>query len=260
MLSEWLVDVPPDLHDNWYFVVCPIAKRCLVVAARGVTTAYSRTGHYISSFPSHIPGGCRKSGPKSSEYSILDCFYDSQSSTYYILDLMCWKGHPIYDSETEFRFYWLESKLRECDFDLSRQSRTNPYKFVSLKRHDCSPESITRIVSLPSPHPVDGFLFFHKRATYYLGRTPLALWLKPHMISEVLGISVSQEFLECCPVIDSRSKKMETEGGGGGGGGKMEIEREGRGKIEKGERKMRMEEGRRAEGDCSRMEGMMNES
>lgn len=34
MLSEWLVDVPVDLEEEWVVVVCPVGKRALVVASR----------------------------------------------------------------------------------------------------------------------------------------------------------------------------------------------------------------------------------
>ena len=33
MLSEWLVDVPDDLVEEWFMVVCPMGKRNLVIAA-----------------------------------------------------------------------------------------------------------------------------------------------------------------------------------------------------------------------------------
>ena len=33
MLSEWLVDVPDDLVQEWVMVVCPMGKRNLVIAA-----------------------------------------------------------------------------------------------------------------------------------------------------------------------------------------------------------------------------------
>ena len=33
MLSEWLVDVPDDLQQEWFMVVCPVGKRNLVIAA-----------------------------------------------------------------------------------------------------------------------------------------------------------------------------------------------------------------------------------
>ena len=33
MLSEWLVDVPDDLQQEWLMVVCPFGKRNLVIAS-----------------------------------------------------------------------------------------------------------------------------------------------------------------------------------------------------------------------------------
>lgn len=32
-------------------------------------------------------------------YSILDCIYNEAKQTYYILDVMCWRGHPVYDCQ-----------------------------------------------------------------------------------------------------------------------------------------------------------------
>ncbi len=34
MLSEWLIDVPSDLEENWIMVLSPIGKRCLLVASK----------------------------------------------------------------------------------------------------------------------------------------------------------------------------------------------------------------------------------
>ena len=36
MFSEWLEDKPTDLESHWYMVVCPVGKRCLVVASQVV--------------------------------------------------------------------------------------------------------------------------------------------------------------------------------------------------------------------------------
>lgn len=33
MFSEWLIEVPNDLDQNWIMAVCPVGKRCLVVAS-----------------------------------------------------------------------------------------------------------------------------------------------------------------------------------------------------------------------------------
>lgn len=32
MLSEWLIDIPNELHGKWTMMACPVGKRCLVVA------------------------------------------------------------------------------------------------------------------------------------------------------------------------------------------------------------------------------------
>lgn len=33
MMSEWLVDIPESLSEEWRFVPCPVGRRCLVVAS-----------------------------------------------------------------------------------------------------------------------------------------------------------------------------------------------------------------------------------
>ena len=35
----------------------------------------------------------------SAVYCILDCIYNEAKQTYYILDVMCWRGHPVYDCQ-----------------------------------------------------------------------------------------------------------------------------------------------------------------
>ncbi|KAL5490802.1 hypothetical protein EMCRGX_G015987 [Ephydatia muelleri] len=166
MLSEWMVDVPADLEQNWMVVVCPIGKRSLVVASKGVTCAYSRTGQLLNRFPSYLPGGCKKH-QSSNTYTLLDCVYHEASHTYYILDVMCWRAHPVYDSDLEFRLFWMKSKMEEDNSRCTVISKVNPF-----------------------------------RSSHYLRRrSPLAVWLKPHMVPEVLGVQVSAEFLACSPVL-----------------------------------------------------------
>lgn len=62
------------------------------------------TGNVMNVFESVLPAGANSyKGNKTTDYCILDCIYDQTTFTYYVLDLMCWKGHPIYDCDTEFR-------------------------------------------------------------------------------------------------------------------------------------------------------------
>lgn len=122
------------------------------------------------------------------DYTILDCIYSEVDRTYYILDVMCWRGHPVYDcpvrlasnppaiqeclsncssskvwaadvlfchvahligsgfkrefsclhclfshQQTEFRFYWLQSKVQEAD-GLSEIAKRNPVSSTTRNR------------------------------------------------------------------------------------------------------------------------------
>lgn len=33
------------------------------------------------------------------DYTILDCIFSESTNTFYVLDVMCWRGHPVCDSE-----------------------------------------------------------------------------------------------------------------------------------------------------------------
>ncbi len=198
MLSEWMVEVPPDFAEKWFMFVCPIGKRCLVVAAKGTTTAYSRSGYPIRNFPSLLPGGSRS---EIKDNCILDCIYYEGTQTFYVLDIMSWGGHPVYDSDTEFRSYWKASKIRDNAEKISKYSRINPLVFLDLPCYPCTKESISQVLSQTWPVQVDGLLFIHKEAHYWTGRTPLAAWLKAHMVPDILGIPVSAEFLACAPTL-----------------------------------------------------------
>ncbi|VFV41495.1 snurportin-1-like [Lynx pardinus] len=99
MLSEWLIDVPSDLGQEWIVVVCPVGKRALIVASRGFTSAYTKSGYRVNRFSSLLPGGNRQNSATAKDYTILDCIYSEVNQTYYVLDVMCWRGHPFYDCQ-----------------------------------------------------------------------------------------------------------------------------------------------------------------
>lgn len=234
MLSEWLVDKPLDFESDWLAVMAPIGRRSLIVSARGSTHAYSRAGALINRFPSLLPGGCQTSHRNNSDYCILDCVFDEGAQTYYILDVMCWRGNPVYDSDTEFRVFWKEQKFVEFSDEISTYSRTNPLPFRNLAFHECSRESLERLLAETPPFQVDGILFIHKQCRYIIGRSPLTLWLKPHMVPDLLEIPVSAEFLAQSPAIAPKrtKEKMDTSGesrrpGGSHPGGKEEEEEAG---------------------------------
>ncbi|RNA37132.1 snurportin-1 [Brachionus plicatilis] len=103
MFSEWLIEVPNDLDQNWIMAVCPVGKRCLVVASEGITSVYNKVGKLITKHSSRLPGGYKES---KTDYTILDCVYNDPLRTYYILDCLCWKSHPIIDSEESHSVYY----------------------------------------------------------------------------------------------------------------------------------------------------------
>lgn len=189
MLSEWLIDVPSDLGQEWIVVVCPVGKRALIVASKGSTSAYTKSGYCVNRFPSLLPGGNKRNSTTGKDYTILDCIYNEVSQTYYVLDVMCWRGHPFYDCQTDFRFYWMHSKLPEEE-GLGEKTKLNPFKFVGLKNFPCTPESLCKVLAMDFPFEVDGLLFYHKQTHYSPGSTPLVGWLRPYMVSDVLGMAV----------------------------------------------------------------------
>ncbi|XP_078056278.1 snurportin-1 [Mustelus asterias] len=190
MLSEWLVDVPADLVEEWLLVVCPVGKRTLIVASRGSTAAYTRSGFCVNRFPSLLPGGNRHNSATGKDYTILDCIYSEVNRTFFVLDVMCWRGHPVYDCQTEFRFFWLQSKLQEEGEKLAEIASRNPFKFVGLPNSLCNPDTICQTLAANYPFEVDGLLFYHKQTHYTPGSTPLVGWLKPYMVADILGLAV----------------------------------------------------------------------
>ncbi|XP_016888677.1 snurportin-1 isoform X1 [Cynoglossus semilaevis] len=189
MLSEWLVDVPSELDTDWLLVVCPVGKRSLIVASKGSTAAYTKSGKCVNRFPSLLPGGNRQTSSRGKDYTILDCIYSEVDRTFYILDIMCWGGHPVYDCSTEFRFFWLQSKMEESS-GLTQITKRNPFRFVRLESMACTAESIQKVLADEYSFSVDGLLFYHRETHYTPGSTPLVGWLRPYMVTDILDIEV----------------------------------------------------------------------
>ena len=45
----------------------------------------------------------------------------------------------------------------------------------------------------------DGCLFYHKKAHYTFGASPLVVWLKPYMVTEMIGVEVPERMNEQKP-------------------------------------------------------------
>ncbi len=202
MQSEWLVDVPKDLAENWLLVPVPQGRRSLVIAGDGQTRHFNKAGRRFNRFPSNLPGGSRWNRLRHPEaMTFLDCIYVELENTYYVLDLMIWDDFSCYGCDTEFRQFWLASKLSECQ-DITIKSKVNPFIFKQLPSYPCDRESLSKVLTEPmsfDPLPLDGLLFYHKKVHYLPGSTPLVGWLKGYMVPEMLGIEVSQEIMRQRP-------------------------------------------------------------
>lgn len=83
MQPEWLVEVPSRLQADWYVLPRPEGMRCLVIASQGQTVARQRDGHVVDRWASPLPSGGQ--GPRGGEESVLDCIYNEQNATYYVI-------------------------------------------------------------------------------------------------------------------------------------------------------------------------------
>ncbi|GJJ76325.1 snurportin-1 [Entomortierella parvispora] len=117
MIPEPMTEIPADLDTSYYIVPLPIGHRCFVISADGKTTARLPSGQLlVGAFESCLPAGSNTyRGNRRTDYCILDCVYSSATRTFWTIDIMCWRGHPVYDCETEFRFWWLRGKLAEIE-------------------------------------------------------------------------------------------------------------------------------------------------
>ncbi|KAF4142836.1 hypothetical protein GN958_ATG07973 [Phytophthora infestans] len=175
MTPEWLIDAPKDLNgsgsllgEGWYVLPRPEGKRCLIVANGGNTIARIPSGSILKNFR------LRCLTNKSSDgYCILDCIFQEQNGTFYVLDVMCWKGYLLYNCTTEFRLYWMRDKLSEGA--AGTVTPANPFRFLPIPCYECDQEGIVSAYSTTYPFLKDGLLFYMKAGHYEMGLSPLAL-------------------------------------------------------------------------------------
>ncbi|XP_065197216.1 snurportin-1-like isoform X1 [Sycon ciliatum] len=197
MMSEWLVDVPDDFASKWLMKICPVGKRCLVVAGRGMTSAYSNNGHRINTFHSLLPGGAKKSPSHDAECTLLDCIYVESQCLYCVLDVLCWNSSDMLEVEADCRFFWLKSRIDENP-GVQSVSKLNPYAFKTIAALDCQSTTLQSVFSSAPDVQVDGVLFYHRESGYEHGRTPLLGWLRCSMLAEIIGVAASEAFLAQC--------------------------------------------------------------
>ncbi|XP_077212222.1 snurportin-1 protein [Tasmannia lanceolata] len=185
MLPEWMIDVPSYLNRDWYVFARPAGKRCFVVSSNGTTVSRLRNGSVLHHFPSALPNGARTkdiSGP-AHMFCILDCIFHDPDQTYYVIDMVCWRGYSLYDCSAEFRFFWLNSKLDETGA-CKPPSSYHKYRFTAVPIYDCNQMGIQAAYTGCVPYIKDGLLFYYKHAHYQTGNTPLALVWKDEKCSQ----------------------------------------------------------------------------
>ena len=156
----------------------------------GRTVCRDPRGKSIFEFPSLLPGG-HQSCSRLHSYCILDCIYISSSGVFYVLDVMCWGGHPVYNCATDFRVeFWRLSKLSELDAEVASMKHIAPhlvtYRFLPAPLLNCQTLQFSQLTAtspaqlfstINDPPPLDGLLLLHKAAHYRPGVSPLACWV-----------------------------------------------------------------------------------
>uniref|UniRef100_A0A6B2LK88 Snurportin-1 n=1 Tax=Arcella intermedia TaxID=1963864 RepID=A0A6B2LK88_9EUKA len=185
MLFEEMRDVPEDLETHWICVPVPVGKRCLLISAQQNTMSRLKNGTLIENFKSLLPGGGGRKKDPIKDYCLLDCILSDQTLSYYVLDLMVWKGQMYYDCESEFRFFWAQSKLSEEE-GLDEISDRNQLKIVPLPRFGCDKKGLQEALKRVYPFMLAGFLLYHKEAYYTFDSTPLACSASVQMLQKIL--------------------------------------------------------------------------
>lgn len=81
--------------------------------------------------------------------------------TYYVIDMVCWRGYSLYDCTAEFRFFWLNSKLTETGA-CNPPSVYHRYRFSVVPIYDCDQNGLHAAYAGAVPYGKDGLLFYNK--------------------------------------------------------------------------------------------------
>lgn len=193
MLSEWLKELPDDI-ENWYVKPCPKGTRVLVIVDDGITRVFNKYGAFMRQFHTDFPGDFRN---RHNSMTILDCIYATELDEYFVLDVLAYGSQALTDCEAEFRFFWLESQMRESNVDQVSEHHEHPFRII--EKVCCSDEVafnelFAKYPIWPNNQPeLDGFLFYHKEASYVHGKTPLVGWLFAFMIPELFAVPFINE-------------------------------------------------------------------
>ncbi len=187
-VMEWLIDVPEDLHTNWFVMPRPEGPRCLLTSQGGSTISRNKNGRFHKKFQSALPNGSKASMTDSSKGSkcVLDAVFHAPSRTFYVTDCMVWEDYSLVDCDFEFRRFWLAQRLSAerppapagaISEDGSGDSAT--FHVAATPVEKAAPETLARAYADPFAYEKDGLILIHKEALYIQGeQTPLCLQWK----------------------------------------------------------------------------------
>lgn len=104
------------------------------------------------------------------------------------MDLLCWNGFDVYDCTTEFRLYFLRTKVQEETEGIGSVSNSNHYSIIPLLYYEADCPGIQLAYSGAVPFIRDGLLFMNKQGYYNMGLSPLVLvWKDPSICRYLLS-------------------------------------------------------------------------
>lgn len=201
MFSEWLIDIPDELQESWAIIACPVGKRVLVVAKDGNTRIFNKVGLLLGETKSGLSGG----GPNSKHgMTILDCIRLKENKKFYVLDVLYASGMSFVEVEASVRFSMLESILDEANINMKQAKKRDTFStFFIPPRCRCSKDEMTQLMNMDFEFELDGLLFYNDKGWYTPGYTPLVGWLKPWMMTDVLGIPIADRYKKDRPSVAS---------------------------------------------------------
>ena len=186
---------PSDLSSSWSALLCPTGERCLLSAFRGTTVVRSARGAVLARFPSRLPGGS-PSTSHAQHITLLDVIMAPRRTdepiVLYVLDVMCWRGHPLYDCDITFRQFWVHSRLAEVGA-LTRDEALNPAQLVPLQWLPATADAMKNALGQSLQFACCGIALYHNDAPYIGGPTPLALWVPPEGAQALIETASQQE-------------------------------------------------------------------
>jgi snurportin-1 len=129
-------------------------------------------------------------------FTTLDCVYVAESRSVFILDVVSYDGRDVSGCDTSFRFFWIKSKFEEDNlhFDSSTAHHMNLVKTFDFSDSFAVQSIIGSCPVFKLGVKLDGYLFYHKEASYTPGESPLVLWLFPFMFEEIFRDYKVHEF------------------------------------------------------------------